>query len=147
MTWGQYYSLYQQAWNFSYYRNYNSYYISFQVLLITYSVLLVVSELMILMRDHFPKFYPLEPEFRPIIRFFTPPYLLVTSGLLIFLIDPFFWNTLIWGSILVYIGIYWSVIRNYKVSPRFYIVTILFLFSVQRAMESILYLPWFVYIH
>ena len=121
----------------------------------TYVALFAFAELMVFMRDHLPRFYPLEPEFRPIIRFFTPPYLLAGSGLVIFFLDPQYYDIAIIGSMLVILGILWAFFRNYKVSVRFYIVTILFLFSAGfftpneeiyyiTAYGLLLYLAWMI---
>ncbi len=129
ITWMQYYRLYRIYISFPYYRNFSYFFASFQIILITYAALFVFTELMIFMRDHIPKFYPLEADFRPIIRFFTPPYLLVGSGILIFFLDPRYYENVTAGTIMVLVGILWAIIRNYKVSLRFYIVSIVFIFS------------------
>ena len=135
-TWGQYFHLYRSFINFPYYRDLNSYYYGFQSMITTYVALFAFAELMVFMRDHLPRFYPLEPEFRPIIRFFTPPYLLAGFGLIIFLINPTDWDNVIWGSTLVIIGILWGIIRKYEVSPRFYVLTISFVFFTTALLRN-----------
>jgi hypothetical protein len=128
LTLNQYIKLYpgNYYWSFIGFSS-TSYLHSYSDILITYIILLVCLELMILIRDHAPKFYPLEPEFRLIVRFLTPPYLLAGAGLFVFLLEPDGRDNIIYGSILVVIGILWATIRNYKVSPRFYISTISFI--------------------
>lgn len=141
LTWEQYIKL-----NYEYYFwpdtiiHINSYVASFQSILTTYVILFVLIELMILIRDHVPKFYPLEPEFKLIIRLLTPRYLLAGFGLLIFLLKPTDWDNVIWGSILVMVGILWATIRNFNVSPRFYVFTISFmLFTTVLLRDDVIY--------
>jgi hypothetical protein len=146
LMWEQYYRLYVDIsyYNNFYYRYYydiNELYDSFQSSLLLYAILFLFAELMILMRDHLPKFYPLEPEFRPVIRLFTPPYLLTMSGLFIFLTGPRYNELVMAGSVLFMAGTLWAKIRHYKVSPRFYIVSILFIFYTAIVLDDEIILP------
>jgi hypothetical protein len=127
--WGQYFNLnYYYYWTNSYQSQWYQYYPDFQYYLTTFIILFVSFELIILIRDHQPKFYPLEPEFRHFIRFFTPPYLLAGFGLFIFFLSPNHSDFTVWGTAIILFGILWANFRNHKVSPRFYIFNILFIF-------------------
>lgn len=92
--------------------------------------ILLFTEIIIFFRDHVTGLYPLEPEFRKWIRFFTPPYLLLLTAILFFpgigseeADFPIFFITLI-------ISI-WIRRKKYKVSPRFYLVFLTLMFISQ----------------
>ena len=88
--------------------------------------IIVFSEILIFLRDHIKGFYPLEPNYRKWIRFFTPPYLLLLST---FALIPFWDYEEIEFSILlitIIVGL-WVKRMKYQVSPRFFIM----LFTLQ----------------
>ncbi len=95
----------------------------FTSILIAYIMILGILEFLIFIRDHLPNFFPLEPEFRPIIRLITPPYLLVVIGLFLMIVLNYSYGLLMTGSFLALIGILWAAFRGYKVSSRFYTIS------------------------
>ena len=91
-------------------------------------LLYISNEIIILSRDHINGLYPLEPDFRPFIRLFTPHYLLVEIPFLLtlgYIASPFnqdLFNSLV--AILPAIAAIITYVKKYPVSARYWITLI-----------------------
>ncbi len=101
-----------------YFTHYQNFFISYLGQFIIINIIVfIVTELFIFMRDHISGLYPLEPDYKPAIRFITIPYLTVYAGIFAMSPDQ---NVLI-AMFIFYFGYLYGILRNYPLTMRYHV--------------------------
>ncbi len=102
-------------------------------------VMLCIVEAIVFTRDHTYGFHPIEPEFRPLVRFLTLPYLLLGLSIMIMLVGFSVYSDLYEIEVYSLIAILATLstsVKKFKGSLRFYLVAFSVVFIPDIILEQ-----------